>query len=128
MTTLTTGVVVGTFGRILRNAGNSAQEESRPQSSRAEGLIAEFENSEKGWFWETTREGMLSYISDSVARALGREPADLLGRPFTDVTSTETAGGAAATSERTLGFYRSPHVAFQDLDVRAKTTNEVWRS
>ena len=79
---------MGTFGRILRNAGNSAQEESRPESSRAEGLIAEFESSEKGWFWETTREGMLSYVSDSVARALGREPADLLGRPFTDLTST----------------------------------------
>src|SRR5437764_13623228 len=124
MTTLTTGVVVGTFGRILRNAGNSAQEESRPQSSRAEGLIAEFESSEKGWFWETTREGMLSYISDSVARAVGREPADLLGRPFTDLTSTETEDGGA-TSERTLGFYLSSHVAFQDLIVRAKTKNEI---
>ena len=119
---------MGTFGRILRSAGNSVQEESRPESSRAEGLIEEFESSEKGWFWETTREGMLSYVSDSVARALGREPADLLGRPFTDLTSTETEGGAAATSERTLGFYLSSHVAFQDLIVRAKTKNEIWWS
>jgi diguanylate cyclase (GGDEF)-like protein/PAS domain S-box-containing protein len=118
---------VGTFSRILRSGGNSASEDSRPQSARAEGLIEEFESSEKGWFWETTREGMLSYISDSVARALGREPADLLGRPFTDLTSTETEGGAA-TSERTLGFYLSSHVAFQDLIVRAKTKNEIWWS
>jgi diguanylate cyclase (GGDEF)-like protein/PAS domain S-box-containing protein len=118
---------VGSIGRLLRSGGNLSQEEARPQSSRAEKLIEEFESSEKGWFWETTREGVLSYISDSVARALGREPADLLDRPFTDLTSTETEDGGA-TSERTLGFYLSSHVAFQDLIVRAKTKNEIWWS
>jgi diguanylate cyclase (GGDEF)-like protein/PAS domain S-box-containing protein len=106
---------------------NSAQEESRPQSSRADGLIAEFESSGKGWFWETTRDGTLSYISDSVAQALGRDAADLIDRPFTDLISTETQDGSA-TSERTLGFYLSSHVAFQDLIVRAKTKNEIWWS
>ena len=74
-----------------------------------------------------TREGTLSYISDSVAKALGREPGDLIGRPFTDLISTESADGNA-TSERTLGFYLSSHVAFQDLIVRAKTKNEIWWS
>ena len=112
---------------LLRTGSNSSQEESRPSNSRAEGLIQEFESSEKGWFWETGRDGTLSYISDSVARALGREPADLLERPFADLVSTETADGSA-TSERTLGFYLSSHVAFQDLIVRAKTKNEIWWS
>src|SRR3954469_9358594 len=98
--------------RMLRNVGNSAPDEPRPQSARAEALIEEFESSEKGWFWETTRDGTLSYISDSVARAVGREPADLLERPFTALISTEAADGSA-TSERTLGFYLSSHVAFQ---------------
>jgi diguanylate cyclase (GGDEF)-like protein len=118
---------VGTIRRLLRTGGNSCPEESRPQFSRADGLIAEFENSEKGWFWETTRDGTLSYISDCVARSLGREPGDLLERPFTDLISSETADGSA-TSERTLGFYLSSHVAFQDLIVRAKTKNENWWS
>jgi diguanylate cyclase (GGDEF)-like protein/PAS domain S-box-containing protein len=118
---------VGSIRRLLRTGSTSAEEESRPQSARAEGLIEEFENSGKGWFWETTREGALSYISDSVARGLGREPADLLERPFTDLISTDSADGSA-TSERTLGFYLSSHVAFQDLIVRAKTKNEVWWS
>ncbi|HEV2596575.1 MAG TPA: EAL domain-containing protein [Sphingomicrobium sp.] len=113
--------------RILRSGGNSVQEDTRPQTSRAEGLIQEFESSEKGWFWETGRDGSLTYISDSVAFALGREAADLLERPFTDLISTETADGSA-TSERTLGFYLSSHVAFQDLIVRAKTKNEIWWS
>jgi len=118
---------VGSIGRLLRSGGQSGQDESRPQSGRADGLIEEFEASGKGWFWETTRDGDLSYISDSVAQALGREPADLLSRPFTDLVSTETADGSA-TSERTLGFYLSSHVAFQDLIVRAKTKNETWWS
>ena len=94
---------------------------------RAEALIKEFESSEKGWFWETSRDGALTYISDSVASALGLEAADLLERPFTDLISTETADGSA-TSERTLGFYLSSHVGFQDLIVRAKTKNEIWWS
>ena len=68
---------MGTIRRMLRSGGQSASAESRPETSRAEGLIQEFENSEKGWFWETTREGMLSYISDCVAGAVGREPGDL---------------------------------------------------
>src|SRR3954447_22275854 len=122
-----TGARVGSIGRILRSAGNSAQDAPRLESSRAEGLIREFESSEKGWFWETGRDGTLSYISDSVAVALGLEAADLLGRPFADLISTETADGSA-TSERTLGFYLSSHVAFQDLIVRAKTKNEIWWS
>ena len=120
---------VANIRNLLRSGrgDNSAQEEARPQSLRAEALIEEFESSEKGWFWESTRDGTLSYISDSVARAMGREPADLIDRPFTDLISTEIADGSA-TSERTLGFYLSSHVAFQDLIVRAKTKNEIWWS
>ena len=119
---------MGSIGRLLRSGGASPQEETRPQSARAEGLIEEFEASGKGWFWETTRDGQLVYISDIVAQALGREPGDLIDRPFTDLISAETAEGASATSERTLGFYLSSHVAFQDLIVRAKTKNEIWWS
>ena len=118
---------MGSIRSLLKSGGNSSQEESRPSSARAEGLIQEFENSGKGWFWETGRDGSLTYISDSVALALGREPADLIERPFADLVSTESADGSA-TSERTLGFYLSSHVAFQDLIVRAKTKNEIWWS
>jgi diguanylate cyclase (GGDEF)-like protein len=118
---------VANFRKLLRNGNGAAVVDARPQESRADKLLQEFENSGKGWFWETSREGTLTYSSDSVARTLGREPADLLDRPFTDLTSTDTEGGAA-TSERTLGFYLSSHVAFQDLIVRAKTKNETWWS
>src|SRR5438309_1592252 len=113
---------------MLRNVGNSAADDPRAQSSRADALLGEFETIGKGWFWETGREGKLSYISDSVANALGRDPADLIDRPFTDLISSETSDGGTSPSERTLGFYLSSHVAFQDLIVRAKTKNETWWS
>jgi len=118
---------VSNFRRLLRSGSDSSDAEPRAQESRADKLLKEFENSGKGWFWETARDGTLAYISESVAGTLGREPSDLIDRPFTDLTSTDTEDGAA-TSERTLGFYLSSHVAFQDLIVRAKTKNETWWS
>jgi diguanylate cyclase (GGDEF)-like protein/PAS domain S-box-containing protein len=118
---------VRNFRSLLRSGNDSGEAEAHPQESRPEKLLQEFENSGKGWFWETDRDGALTYISDSVAGTLGREPADLPGRPFTDLISTEAEDGAG-TSERTLGFYLSSHVAFQDLIVRAKTKNETWWS
>jgi diguanylate cyclase (GGDEF)-like protein/PAS domain S-box-containing protein len=99
----------------------------RSEASRAEKLIEAFETSGKGWFWETGRDGNLTYVSDTVARAVGRNPEDLIDRPFTDLISTETGENGAA-SERTLGFYLSSHVAFKDLIARAKTKDEVWWS
>ena len=118
---------MGSIGRILRPGVSSGPDEARPQPSRADGLIREYEASGKGWFWETTRDGALAYISEGVADTVGREVADLLERPFVDLISSESQG-AAAPSERTLGFYLSSHVAFQDLIVRAKTKNETWWS
>ena len=113
--------------RMLRSGATPAQDEPRPERTRAEALLGEFESSGKGWFWETGRDGTLSYVSESVARTVGREADDLIGRAFTDLTSTDVTDGSA-TSERTLGFYLSSHVAFQDLIVRAKTKNETWWS
>ena len=90
---------MGSIRGLLRTGRgeNSPHEDSRPQSQRSDGLIQEFESSGKGWFWETTREGMLSYISDSVAQALGRNTEDLVDRPFTDLISTETVDGSATS-------------------------------
>lgn len=105
-----------------------AVEATEPDAtSRAEALLAEFEASGKGWFWETNRDGLLTYISDSVGQLLGRESAEMLNRPFTDLMTPPTRSATAA-SERTLGFYLSSHVAFQDLIVEAKSKEEIWWS
>jgi diguanylate cyclase (GGDEF)-like protein/PAS domain S-box-containing protein len=121
--------IVGSIRGLLRSARGeeSAYGSSTSEPSRAEKLIEAFENSGKGWFWESNREGALTYISDSVARRLGRQLEDLIDRPFTDLIMTEN-GGSGPASERTLGFYLSSHVAFKDLIVRAKTKDETWWS
>jgi diguanylate cyclase (GGDEF)-like protein len=121
--------VVASFRGLLKSTlGEGEGQTPAPlQSSRAEKLIEAFEASGKGWFWETGRDGALSYISNSVANAVNREPQDLLQRPFTDLISMEPGENSTA-SERTLGFYLSSHVGFKDLIVRAKTKDEVWWS
>src|SRR5205814_8783534 len=53
-------------------------------------FIDEFENSGRGWFWETNAEGTLSYVSRQLADDFECEPAELLGRQFTDLLSVDT--------------------------------------
>ncbi|MEO6359803.1 MAG: EAL domain-containing protein [Sphingomicrobium sp.] len=120
---------MGSIRGLLRTARGeeAAHGPSTSELSRADKLIEAFENSGKGWFWESNRDGALTYISDSVARTLNREPEDLIDRPFADLIMTENGSGGPA-SERTLGFYLSSHVAFKDLIVRAKTKDETWWS
>jgi hypothetical protein len=48
-------------------------------------LLRAFEASCHGWFWSVDQDGRLTYISDSVASALGTDPASLPGRCFSDV-------------------------------------------
>ncbi|MEO5772590.1 MAG: EAL domain-containing protein [Sphingomicrobium sp.] len=119
------------FRDLLRTGrgADEAQADARASADRAEKLLQAFENSGKGWFWESDRDGNLAYVSDSVATTVGRQPEDLLQRPFSDLVSTDSGeSGASAASERTLGFYLSSHVAFKDLIVRAKTKDETWWS
>ena len=110
-----------------RGGRRAAQQVEDALSARSDALLAEFEASGKGWFWETDPDGTLTYISDSVAEVLGRDPADLAAKPFTDIIAPPTRDASPA-SERTLGFYLSSHVAFQDLIVEAKSKNEIWWS
>ena len=93
---------------------------------RAQSILSDYEDTGQGWFWETDRRGALTYLSPSVAKALGKDKRDLLGRPFTclfDLTDTSADG------ERTLSFHLSARSSFQDLAVRAAVqTEERWWS
>ena len=69
----------------------------RPQAARARGagaqgaqhFVDEFENSGRGWFWETDSRGTLSYVSRQLADDFQCEPEALLGRQFTDLLSVD---------------------------------------
>jgi diguanylate cyclase (GGDEF)-like protein len=78
-------------------------------------LVEEFEAHGTGWFWQTDRQGRLTYISAKVAREIATGGSDAIGRPLTSVFQMD---GAAAT-ERTLGFHLTSRTAFADYSVQA---------
>ena len=89
-------------------------------------FVTEFEGSGRGWFWETDSTGVLSYVSRQLAEDFDCDPADLLGRKFTDLLSVDDQGtGDALREERTLGFHLSARFPFSDVVVRAARDEDV---
>ena len=93
-------------------------------AQRAARFIEEFEQAGRGWFWETTGRGALSYVSEHLAAHLQVSAEDLLGRPFSELIGADEGG----ESERTLGFHLSARLPFTDITVRANTSAETWWS
>jgi diguanylate cyclase (GGDEF)-like protein len=93
-------------------------------AQRASRFIDEFEQAGRGWFWETTGRGALSYVSEHLAACLQTAADELIGRPFSELIGPDDGGG----SERTLGFHLSARLPFTDVTVRANTSAEIWWS
>ena len=93
-------------------------------AQRASRFIEEFEQAGRGWFWETTGRGALSYVSEHLAACLQTAAEELIGRPFSELIGPDEGGG----SERTLGFHLSARLPFTDVTVRANTSAEIWWS
>ena len=111
--------------RHARTRAALALERARARN-RARDILHDYEEAGQGWFWETDRRGMLTYISRPVATALGREgPEQLVGRPFIDLFDLHASGHEG---ERTLTFHLSARSSFQELSVRAATEDERWWS
>ncbi|MEA3042072.1 MAG: hypothetical protein QOC65_1561 [Sphingomonadales bacterium] len=96
-------------------------------AQRAARFIDEFEQAGRGWFWETTGRGALSYVSEQLAADLKTPAADLIGKPFTDLIGIDDRRGLES-SDRTLGFHLSTRLPFTDISVRANTAAEIWWS
>ncbi|WP_336977711.1 EAL domain-containing protein [Altererythrobacter fulvus] len=93
---------------------------------RAEDILNDYEETGQGWFWETDRRGLLTYISPTVAKVLGHEDVQLLaGTGFTDLFDLEAN---SADGERRLTFHLSARSSFQELAVRAAVQEERWWS
>jgi diguanylate cyclase (GGDEF)-like protein/PAS domain S-box-containing protein len=89
------------------------------QAKRASRFVTEFEQSGRGWFWETDADGALTYVSDRLAEDLGCAPGDLAGKEFITLLGLDDAPGDDR-SEMTLGFHLSSHLPFVDVTVKAK--------
>ena len=89
-------------------------------------LLRDFEDSGQGWFWSTDAAGAVTYISASVASAMGREHGDLLGNPFHTLFALDR--DEAEDSARTLPLIFSANKSFSELPVRATqgTAEIAW--
>ena len=95
------------------------------EAQKALNFVDEFENSGRGWFWETNGEGTLSYVSQQLADDFRCEAHELLGRQFTDLLSVDTSPGATTEERKTLGFHLSARFPFSDVIVRAASDEDI---
>jgi diguanylate cyclase (GGDEF)-like protein len=96
------------------------------EAHKALTFVAEFENSGRGWFWETNSEGTHSYVSQQLADDFECEPQALLGRQFPELLSVDTSPVGAIHEERkTLGFHLSARFPFSDVVVRPASDQDV---
>ena len=91
---------------------------------RSDALLAEYEATGQGWFWETDRRGQISYVSPRIAKLLGSDSSGLVGRPFTTIFQLDDT---EIETERTLKFHLSTRSSFQDLGLRAATDEKEER-
>ena len=94
------------------------------QAKKALNFVDEFENSGRGWFWETDSLGTLSYVSRQLADDFQCEPQALLGRQFTDLLSVDQAS-EVLEERKTLGFHLSARFPFSDVVVRPASEQDV---
>jgi diguanylate cyclase (GGDEF)-like protein/PAS domain S-box-containing protein len=91
-------------------------------------LLQDYEASGLGWFWASNGEGQLTYVSQTVADAMGCTRAELVGRPLQSLFILERDEEEEA-GERPLQLILSARKTFADLAVRAAVDkNEIWWS
>ena len=95
------------------------------ETKKARRFVDHFEESGRGWFWETNGEGRLAYASERFASQIGRAAGDLLGCRFDELLDVE-AGERADEAKKTLGFHLGARFPFADLIVGAEGSDAIW--
>ncbi len=90
-------------------------------AARAEDILHSFEETGQGWFWETDRRGLITYISPKAAMVLGQAAEALIGLPLNEIVNPAPG---PTDAERMLSFHLSARSPFQDVELRAATTGE----
>lgn len=113
------------FEKLASHALPKERNPASRSATKALRLLESFEQSGRGWFWETDAEGRISYISDPVCHFLARSETDLIGSPFTELFRPSDA---AEQHQRTLPFIFTKQSRFEDLSLQAVNTkgDEVW--
>ena len=107
----------GFFGMLGSRIGKQRGEAAADlRTHEALLLLRNYEESGQGWFWSTDAKGRLTYITDSVARLMGRAGGALLGAAFTDLFLPADSQGER---QRTLPFLLTRQSKFHELPLRS---------
>jgi diguanylate cyclase (GGDEF)-like protein len=97
------------------------------EALKARRFVEEYEESGRGWFWETNAEGRVTYLSAGLGARLGLEEGQAMGACFEDLLLVAEQEGAEE-ARRTLGFHLSARFPFSDVVVRAPGSDQCWWS
>ena len=126
LATLGFAVLVGREQALEHQADDARRAAADRVNSRARDILADYEETRQGWFWETDRRGLLTYVSAPAAKAIGRSQQSLIGQPLVQLFDL---GDTGQEGERTLMFHLSARSSFQELAVRAASdADERWWS
>ncbi|TAD83583.1 MAG: PAS domain S-box protein, partial [Sphingomonadales bacterium] len=81
-----------------------AREARERVAARAEDILRSFEETGQGWFWETDRRGLITYISPKAATVLGKTTDEVVGCPLSEIVDP-TTGAADAERARLHGAF-----------------------
>lgn len=116
-----TTALIGHYKAKTYNSRQLERQARERARNRAEDILRDYEETGQGWFWETDRRGLLTYVSPSIAKVTQRPETEILGRHFTELFDL---GEDNRDGERTLAFHLSARSSFQELGVRAATPGE----
>ena len=120
---------LGRFRNLLgsRRDGGTTSDISRNDRERLLELAHDYEKSGHGWFWSTSADGRLTYVSECVSQVLGVPVDELVGQPVQSLFILERDEDDGV--ERTLPLILSARKTFADLPVKAASEAvELWWS
>jgi len=91
------------------------------EARKARRFVEDFEGSGRGWFWETSAEGALTYVPLELARQLAQPVEAVIGRRLADLLRLDGAGADG----KTLDFHLTARFPFENVPVRASADSDV---
>ena len=125
----------GRFRGLLSAKAGTAPDEpdvavSSPDESRQTRLlIRNYEECGLGWFWSTDEKGRITYISDTVAQALGGAREDLGGQMLQNVFAMADDDGDKRERTLPLPLLLNAHKKFSNLLIKSARpgSEALWR-
>ncbi|WP_326525721.1 putative bifunctional diguanylate cyclase/phosphodiesterase [Sphingomonas sp.] len=106
---------IGGNVRRLANTVEPAADDELRHGALAMKLVREFEERGSGWFWQSDREGRVTYLSEKVAAQVAAGGGTATGQILTSLFQIDSE---SPDTERTLGFHLSSRTSFSEYSVR----------